>query len=57
MLVNLTVGLWVRLDAKPGREIDLEAFLRDAAPLARSGRTRETGVVRCPDRTGDIRNL
>ena len=29
----MTVGLWVRLEAKPGREADLEAFLRDAAPL------------------------
>ena len=37
MLVNaeaLTVGLWVRLEAKPGRETDLDAFLRSAAPLA-----------------------
>jgi quinol monooxygenase YgiN len=37
MLVNpeaLTVGLWVRLEAKPGRETDLEALLRSAAPLA-----------------------
>ena len=37
MLVNaetLTVGLSVRLEAKPGRETDLEAFLRGAAPLA-----------------------
>ena len=30
----LTVGLWVRLDAKSGRETDLEGFLRGAAPLA-----------------------
>ena len=37
MLVNaqtLTVGLSVRLEAKPGREADLEALLRGAAPLA-----------------------
>jgi quinol monooxygenase YgiN len=37
MLVNadtLTVGLSVRLEAKPGRETDLEALLRSAAPLA-----------------------
>jgi len=37
MLVNaetLTVGLSVRLEAKPGRETDLEALLRGAAPLA-----------------------
>lgn len=33
---GLTVGLWVRLEAKPGREADLETFLRSAAPLARS---------------------
>ena len=31
---TLTVGLWVRLEAKPGREADLEALLRSAAPLA-----------------------
>ena len=29
----MTVGLWVRLEAKPGREADLEAFLRSAVPL------------------------
>lgn len=37
MLVNadtVTVGLSVRLQAKPGREADLEALLRSAAPLA-----------------------
>lgn len=37
MLVNpetLTVGLWVRLEAKPGREGELDAFLSGAAPLA-----------------------
>ena len=39
MLLNtqaLSVGLSVRLEAKPGRETDLEAFLRDAAPLAQA---------------------
>ena len=37
MLVNaktVTVGLWVRLEVKPGREADLDSFLRGAAPLA-----------------------
>ena len=37
MLVNaeaLTVGLSVRLEAKPGLEAELAAFLRSAAPLA-----------------------
>lgn len=29
----MTVGLWVRLEARPGREADLEAFLRRAATL------------------------
>jgi quinol monooxygenase YgiN len=33
---SLTVGLWVRLEAKPGRGTDLEAFLRSAAPLAQA---------------------
>lgn len=32
----LTVGLWVRLEAKPGRETDLDTFLRGAAPLAQA---------------------
>lgn len=32
----LTVGLLVRLEARPGREADLEAFLRGAAPLAQA---------------------
>jgi quinol monooxygenase YgiN len=32
----MTVGLWVRLEAKPGREADLAAFLRGAAPLAQA---------------------
>jgi quinol monooxygenase YgiN len=30
----MTVALWVRLEAKPGREADLAAFLRSAATLA-----------------------
>jgi len=37
MLVSaetLTVGLSVRLEARPGRETDLESLLRSAAPLA-----------------------
>ena len=37
MLVNtqtLAVGLSVRLEARPGRQTDLEALLRSAAPLA-----------------------
>lgn len=29
----VTVGLWVRLEAKPGRERDVEAFLRAGATL------------------------
>ena len=33
---TVPVGLSVRLEAKPGREADLEAFLRDAAPLAQA---------------------
>ena len=32
----LTVGLWARLEARPGRETDLDAFLRAAAPLAQA---------------------
>jgi quinol monooxygenase YgiN len=30
----VTVALWVRLEARPGREADLEAFLRAGAALA-----------------------
>lgn len=33
---TLTVGLWVRLEARPGRQADLETFLRGAAPLAQA---------------------
>ena len=29
----VTTGLYVRLDAKPGKEKDVEAFLRSALPL------------------------
>jgi quinol monooxygenase YgiN len=29
----VTVALWVRLEAKPGREADLEAFLKAGAAL------------------------
>jgi quinol monooxygenase YgiN len=29
----VSVALWVRLEAKPGREADLEAFLRSGAAL------------------------
>jgi quinol monooxygenase YgiN len=29
----VTVGLWVRLEAKPGREAELEAFLRSGLTL------------------------
>lgn len=29
----VTVALWVRLEAKPGRETDLEAFLKAGAAL------------------------
>lgn len=39
MLVStatLSVGLLVRLEAKPGREVDLETLLRRAAPLAQA---------------------
>ena len=30
---TVTVALWVKLDAKPGKEGDLDAFLRSALPL------------------------
>jgi len=33
----VTVALWVRLEAKPGREADLEAFLRAGAALGEAG--------------------
>jgi quinol monooxygenase YgiN len=32
----VTVALWVRLEAKPGREADLEAFLHAGAALVES---------------------
>src|SRR5215470_19565998 len=31
-----TVGLYVRLDAKPGREADVESFLKSAVPLVQA---------------------
>jgi len=30
---TVTVALWVKLDAKPGKEADVETFLRSALPL------------------------
>ena len=30
---TVTVALWVKLDAKPGKEGDLDTFLRSALPL------------------------
>ena len=33
------VGLWVMLEAKPGKEAQVEQFLRDALPLARAETT------------------
>ena len=30
---TVTVALWVKLDAKPGKERDVETFLRSALPL------------------------
>src|ERR1700741_1809659 len=30
---TVTVALWVKLDAKPGKEEELDAFLRSALPL------------------------
>jgi quinol monooxygenase YgiN len=32
----VTVALWVRLEAKPGKEKDVEAFLRSGFPLAQA---------------------
>ena len=32
----VTVALWVRLEAKPGKEKDVEAFLRSGLPLAQA---------------------
>ena len=31
-----TVGLYVRLEAKPGREADVESFLKSAVPLVQA---------------------
>jgi quinol monooxygenase YgiN len=33
MASNVTVGLLVRLEAKPGKEADVEAFLRGGLPI------------------------
>jgi quinol monooxygenase YgiN len=37
----VTTGLYVRLEAKPGKEKDVEVFLRDSLPIVRS----EAGTV------------
>jgi quinol monooxygenase YgiN len=34
--MSTTVGLFVRLEAKPGREADVEAFLKSAVPLVQA---------------------
>ncbi len=34
--MTTTVGLLVRLEAKPGREADVEAFLKNAMPLVQA---------------------
>lgn len=39
----VTVSLFVRLRAKPGKEAAVEAFLRSGLPLAEAG---DDGVVR-----------
>lgn len=33
---NVTVGLFVRVEAKPGKEAEVENFLRSALPLAQN---------------------
>lgn len=33
-MATVSVGLWVRLEAEPGREADVAQFLRAAQPLA-----------------------
>jgi quinol monooxygenase YgiN len=32
-MTDVSVGLWVRLEAKPGKEADVEAFLRSGRAL------------------------
>jgi quinol monooxygenase YgiN len=34
--MSTTVGLFVRLEAKPGREADVESFLKSALPLVQA---------------------
>ena len=34
--MSTTVGLLVRLEAKPGREADVEGFLKSALPLVQA---------------------
>ena len=40
----VTVGLWVRLEAKPGREAELQAFLKAGAELVEAEAEPETLV-------------
>src|SRR5947207_8398456 len=36
LMTATTVGLFVRLEAKPGREADVEQFLKSAVPLVQA---------------------
>ena len=46
-MARVTKGLWVPLEAKPGKEADLARFLEGGQSIV-EGRTRHDGVVRGP---------
>ena len=52
----VTVGLLLRLEAKPGKETDVENFLKGALPIVQE-EPATTGVVRHSDRAIHVRYL
>ena len=50
------VGLLVRLEAKPGREQEVERFIRSGADLVEIG-ARDNRMVRRPPGPLDVRHL
>ena len=55
-MANVTVALWVRLEAKPGKEKDVENFFEEWAGGGAAG-TGDGCVVRDPHEFIDVWNL
>lgn len=50
------LGLYVALEAQPGKEAELAAFLKSGAAAGRGGAC-DDGVVRAADGTDDFRHF